>query len=377
MLDAHLRGRRTGARADISVTSFARGHAITAAGNGGMVGVDDEELLDLCLMLRRWGRRSETYLFGSRKGEREHFGPLADGTPYDLTFLFDRIGYNFEPSEIGAAYGLVQLEKLADYNGRRKSHWQRLDGLFEHYTEIVERPRTTEGADTVWMRYPFLLARRHRPQHGAARVAGAGHHEPDGVERQHPAPPRLRGHRAPRARRPACRTATGSPTERCRCPSHHALSSDDLGRMMSIVGEVFDDVAKSPAVTRLRNAVVVVCATDETEWSARGPAHRTYRHPDRRRGPGRRPRAWPVARTAWPRRVGAVEPVVARARHLSARRLRRRGRDRRRPRGVGLRRLRRPHHRRHPCRASGIGRCSTTVCRTARRRPTSVPVPIV
>src|SRR5947208_1752535 len=112
VLDSHLRGRRTGERAHISVTSFARGHAITAAGNGGMVGVDDEELLDLCLMLRRWGRRSETYLFGSRKGEREHFGPLADGTPYDLTFLFDRLAYNFEPSEIGAAYGLGQLEHL-------------------------------------------------------------------------------------------------------------------------------------------------------------------------------------------------------------------------------------------------------------------------
>jgi CDP-6-deoxy-D-xylo-4-hexulose-3-dehydrase len=36
-----LRGTRTGTRADIVATSFARGHAITAAGNGGLVGVDD------------------------------------------------------------------------------------------------------------------------------------------------------------------------------------------------------------------------------------------------------------------------------------------------------------------------------------------------
>src|SRR4051794_23074506 len=43
VLDSWLRGTRTGTRADIAVTSFARGHAITAAGNGGMVGLPDED----------------------------------------------------------------------------------------------------------------------------------------------------------------------------------------------------------------------------------------------------------------------------------------------------------------------------------------------
>src|SRR5213079_1180741 len=99
--------------------------------NGGLVGLDDDRLLDRCLTLRRWGRRSETYLFGSRHGEKDRFGHLADGTPYDLVFLFEAIGYNFEPSELGAAYGLVQLDKLADYNEQRRFSWQRLDDFFE------------------------------------------------------------------------------------------------------------------------------------------------------------------------------------------------------------------------------------------------------
>ena len=126
VLDSWLGDRRTGTRADISVTSFARSHAMTAGGNGGMVGVDDEDLLDRCLSLRRWGRRSESYLFGSRRGQQERFGELADGTPYDLVFVFDSIGYNFEPSEMGAAYGLVQLGKLARFNGRRQANWQEI-----------------------------------------------------------------------------------------------------------------------------------------------------------------------------------------------------------------------------------------------------------
>src|SRR4051812_38128462 len=68
VLDCYLRGTRTGTRSDISVTSFARSHAMTAAGNGGMIGVDDDDWFDQTLMRRRWGRRSETYLFGGKRG---------------------------------------------------------------------------------------------------------------------------------------------------------------------------------------------------------------------------------------------------------------------------------------------------------------------
>src|SRR5436190_10931236 len=58
-LASTLRGTPTGIRSDISLTSFALSHIITAAGTGGMVCLDDDELADRCLLLRRWGRRSE------------------------------------------------------------------------------------------------------------------------------------------------------------------------------------------------------------------------------------------------------------------------------------------------------------------------------
>ena len=112
MLDSWLGDTRTGTRSDISVTSFARRTRSPPPATAAWSASTTRDLLDHCLSLRRWGRRSESYLFGAGKGEHERFGPLADGTPYDLVFLFDTLGYNFEPSEIGAAYGLVQLEKL-------------------------------------------------------------------------------------------------------------------------------------------------------------------------------------------------------------------------------------------------------------------------
>ena len=89
-LGARLRGTPTGARSDISVTSFALSHIITCAGNGGMVLLDDEAQRDRCLSLRRWGRRSEPLLFGSRRGERNFWEDL-DGLRYDSLFIFDDV----------------------------------------------------------------------------------------------------------------------------------------------------------------------------------------------------------------------------------------------------------------------------------------------
>lgn len=239
VLDSWLRGRRTGTRADISVTSFARGHAITAAGNGGLVAVDDEDQLDRCLALRRWGRRSETYLFGSRRGDKDRFGPLADGTPYDLVFLFDAVGYNFEPSEIGAAYALVQLDKLADYNERRRLSWRRLDDFFARHDDKVIRPRSREDAVVTWMRYPFAL------RDGLDRTAIQQALEARGIATlmvwsgnilRHP------GFAAIERREPASGfpNADRMTSRALSLPCHHALSSDDLGYMIESLGEVFD-----------------------------------------------------------------------------------------------------------------------------------------
>ena len=237
VLDAWLRGERTGTRAHLSLTSFARGHAITAAGNGGLVGVDDTELLDRCLMLRRWGRRSETYLFGSRRGDKERFGPLADGTPYDLVFLFESIGYNFEPSELGAAYGLVQLEKLADYNERRRLNWRRLDDFFAGHEDQVVRPRTREDAQVAWMRYPFVLRdgidrtaiQRELESRGIATLmvwTGNVLRQPGFAGIEHRAP----ADGFPNADRVMDRALS--------LPCHHALTSDDVGFLIESLAEV-------------------------------------------------------------------------------------------------------------------------------------------
>ena len=132
-LGARLRGRPTGERSTISVTSFANSHIMTCGGSGGMVMVNDDDLRDRAVMLRRWGRRSELHFFGSKRAERNFWEDL-DGIEYDNQFIFDELAWNFEPSEMGAAFGLEQLKKLDENLARRRRN-------FDLYTAYFAQPR--------------------------------------------------------------------------------------------------------------------------------------------------------------------------------------------------------------------------------------------
>ncbi len=178
-LGATLRGTPTGLRSDISVTSFALSHIITAAGTGGMVCLDDQDLADRCLLLRRWGRRSEVQLFGSQKGSGSRFFSEIDGDlEYDNLFIFDEVGWNFEPSELSAAFGAVQLEKLPENLARRKRNFDRLVEGFSHRPDVFDLPQTTEGVDSAWHMFPLII----KPESGIRRSEFQDHMESNGVD---------------------------------------------------------------------------------------------------------------------------------------------------------------------------------------------------
>ena len=159
-----VRGTPTGSRSDISLTSFANSHIITCAGNGGMVCLDDESLRDRGLLLRRWGRRSEVQLYGSRQGERD-FWEEVDGIRYDNMFIFDELGWNFEPSEMGAAFGLEQLKKLPVNYARRQRNFALYREFFAPHADRILPPRQTAEFDTAWLCFPIIV----RPDAGFTR----------------------------------------------------------------------------------------------------------------------------------------------------------------------------------------------------------------
>ncbi|GMU78054.1 MAG: lipopolysaccharide biosynthesis protein RfbH [Acidimicrobiia bacterium] len=176
-LGATLRGTPTGTRADISVTSFALSHIITAAGTGGMVCLDDDEWLDRALLLRRWGRRSEPKLFGTLRGERRFFSEI-DGIEYDDLFIFDEVGWNFEPCEISAAFGVVQMRKLPINLARRQRNFELLTEVFAAFPEVFVLPRLTPGIETGWHMFPVMI----RPESGVRRGDFQAHMEAQGID---------------------------------------------------------------------------------------------------------------------------------------------------------------------------------------------------
>jgi CDP-6-deoxy-D-xylo-4-hexulose-3-dehydrase len=177
-LGATLRGTPTGARADMSLTSFALSHIITAAGTGGMICLDDDVLIDRCLQLRRWGRRSEPKLWGSQKTDDRRFFSDLDGLEYDDLFIFDEVGWNFEPSELSAAFGVVQMGKLPTNLARRKRNFDLLAERLAPMTDRFVLPRLTPGVETGWHMFPIMLASGA----GISRADFQQHMEGNGVD---------------------------------------------------------------------------------------------------------------------------------------------------------------------------------------------------
>jgi CDP-4-dehydro-6-deoxyglucose reductase, E1 len=236
-LGSTLRGTPTGTRSDISVTSFALSHIITAAGTGGMVCVDHDGLADRCLLLRRWGRRSEIQLFGSARGtESRFFSSLGeDDLEYDNLFIFDEVGWNFEPSELSAAFGLVQLDKLKANLETRKRNFARLYEYFSRRPDVFALARTTMELDTAWHMFPIRIL----PESGISRSAFQEHMERNGVDTRMVWTGNVT--RQPAFRHVPCRVpADGLPRanqimeQGLVLPSNHALSDDDIDYIWEI-----------------------------------------------------------------------------------------------------------------------------------------------
>lgn len=154
-LGATIDGVSTGTLSDISTTSFYGSHVINGAGNGGMLCVNDDALARRALLLRSWGRTSS--LFTDSETIQNRFNVELDGIPYDAKFLFEELGYNMEPSEIGAAFGLAQLGRLDSNIRAREAHFAQHLDFFARYEEWFTLPRSLPGSRTGWLAFPLTV----------------------------------------------------------------------------------------------------------------------------------------------------------------------------------------------------------------------------
>ena len=151
-----LHGKLSGSYCDWSITSFYGSHIINCAGNGGMLCLDDDELLNEAKLLRSWGRSSSIFDEKSEAIENR-FNVDVDGIPYDAKFIFEKIGYNLEGSEIGAAFGLAQLENLKDNIKIRKDNFLKQTEFFKKFGDFIITPSQTKNSESAWLAYPIII----------------------------------------------------------------------------------------------------------------------------------------------------------------------------------------------------------------------------
>ncbi len=154
-LGATLRGASTGQYSDISTTSFYGSHVINCAGNGGMLCVNDDRWNEEARLLRSWGRSSS--LFTDSEDIDARFSVDVGGIPYDAKFVFTRLGYNLEPSEVGAAFGLVQLSRLESNIAARQRNFAAQTAFFSNFEEWFILPRQIDDSVTGWLAFPLIV----------------------------------------------------------------------------------------------------------------------------------------------------------------------------------------------------------------------------
>ena len=155
-LGATHKNKSTGHYADISITSFYGSHIINCAGNGGMVCFNNKKQYIKAKLLRSWGRSSSLFDEKSEKIENR-FNIKLDGILYDKKFVFESIGHNLEPSELGAAFGLVQLKKLKKNLRKREINFNQHTKYLKKYSKYFILPKQLPQSKSGWLAYPITI----------------------------------------------------------------------------------------------------------------------------------------------------------------------------------------------------------------------------
>jgi CDP-6-deoxy-D-xylo-4-hexulose-3-dehydrase len=152
------KGKPTGTYSDITTTSFFGSHIITAAGNGGMILLDNPKWHKRAKILRGWGRNSS--IFSESEDIKKRFAKKLGNIPYDAKFIFSEIGYNLLPVEMSAAFANVQLDKLETFRKTRVHNFSYLYNFFKKYEHLFILPTQDPDADTQWLAFPLTIKKK-------------------------------------------------------------------------------------------------------------------------------------------------------------------------------------------------------------------------
>jgi CDP-6-deoxy-D-xylo-4-hexulose-3-dehydrase len=156
-LGSTYRGRNVGTFGDVATVSFYPAHHITT-GEGGAV-ITNRGVIKVALeSFRDWGRAcwcepGEENTCGKRFGWQ--LGELPFG--YDHKYIYTHVGYNLKATDMQAAVGVAQLEKLPGFVEARKRNFRTLHEGLADLQDVYVLPEATEGSDPSWFGFPLAV----------------------------------------------------------------------------------------------------------------------------------------------------------------------------------------------------------------------------
>lgn len=149
-----FKNKPSGEWSDITTTSFYASHIITTGGAGGMLMTNNKKFREKARVFRDWGR-------GISRHDEKIRSRLAtfkiDEKPYDSAFVFVERGYNFRPTEMQAAFGLEQLNRLNNFIKIRRRNFERILGFFRQFEEYFILPQEASNTKTHWLAFPLTI----------------------------------------------------------------------------------------------------------------------------------------------------------------------------------------------------------------------------
>jgi len=151
-------GKLTGTWGDIGTSSFYPPHHITM-GEGGAVYTNQPLLKKIMLSMRDWGRDcwcdSGVDNTCGKRFSGQH-GTLPFG--YDHKYVYSHFGFNLKATDMQAAIGCAQLEKLLVFTKKRKENFKELYEGLKELEDFFILPVATKRSDPSW--FGFLITLR-------------------------------------------------------------------------------------------------------------------------------------------------------------------------------------------------------------------------
>ncbi len=156
-LGSTYRGRKVGTFGHVGTLSFYPAHHITM-GEGGAVFTDDDRLRRAIESIRDWGR--DCYCAPGRdntcgKRFKWHLGDLPAG--YDHKYTYSHLGYNLKITDMQAALGLAQMDRLESFIDARRRNFRHLKARLAGLADRLLLPDATPSSDPSWFGFPITL----------------------------------------------------------------------------------------------------------------------------------------------------------------------------------------------------------------------------